>query len=79
MCVLSKQGVGNVVGIHNEWWQVMTVVSVKHINMLSTWMKLKETLTTSLYNNFWEKTGLEINAAGNSFLRIPFPFSILLI
>lgn len=36
-------------------------------------------LTALLYNNFWEKTGLEINAAGNSFLRIPFPFSILLI
>lgn len=36
-------------------------------------------LTTSLYNNFWEKTGLEINAAGNSFLCIPFPFNILLI
>jgi len=33
-------------------------------------------LTTLLCNNFWEKTGLEINAAGNSFLRIPFLFSI---
>lgn len=36
-------------------------------------------LTALLYNNFWEKAGLESNASGNSFLHIPFPFTILLI
>lgn len=34
-------------------------------------------LSALLDNIFWERTGLEINAAWNYFLCIPFPFFVL--